>query len=211
MAPFTGTETPTVLSLSTSSAHNFSKKCVSSFNLIAGLGIEGDAHAGVNVQHRSRLHIKPPPPNLRQVHLMSSEQLHEYRDGGHSVQAGDLGENILTKGLDLLALGVGTRLKFMARELVAGDGSPSEDESDGDSQEDVSVPTIVITGVRNPCPQIEKFQKGLQEKCIVRDGDRKIIKRKAGIMATVEVGGLVTVGSHIKVIETDDHIEMGCV
>jgi len=175
----------TVLSVSVSSDHIFSKPPVESITLLANLGVEGDAHCGVTVQHRSRLHIKPPPPNLRQVHLIQSDLFREFekeQDGkSYTVQPGDLGENITTEGLDLLALGVGTRLHFF---------NPESDDKDEHS-------IVRVTGLRNPCPQISNFQKGLQERCLVRDAGRNIVERKAGIMSVVEVGGVVMKGGKI--------------
>jgi MOSC domain-containing protein YiiM len=175
----------TVISVSVSSDHAFSKPPLESINLLVNLGVEGDAHCGVTVQHRSRLHIKPPPPNLRQVHLIHSDlfrQFQQEQDGkSYTVQPGDLGENITTEGLDLLALGVGTRLHFF------------NPDSDGE----IAHPIVRVTGLRNPCPQISNFQKGLQERCLVRDASRNIVERKAGIMSVVEVGGVVMKGAKI--------------
>lgn len=129
------------------------------------------------MQHRSRLHIRPPPINLRQVHLIQSETLAE-----HELEAGEIGENITTAGIDLLALGSGTKLHF----------APDAAYAEGDDH-----PVLVVTGLRNPCPQIDKHRKGLQEVLLVRDEQRKIVGRKAGIMSTVEVGGVVRPGMRI--------------
>jgi MOSC domain-containing protein YiiM len=189
----------TVLSVSVSSDHAFSKPPVESINLLANLGVEGDAHCGVTVQHRSRLHIKPPPPNLRQVHLIQSDLFQEFeqeQDGkSYAVQPGDLGENITTKGLDLLALGVGTRLHFF------------NPDGDGESEH----PIIRVTGLRNPCPQISNFKKGLQERCLVRDAGRNIVERKAGIMSIVEVGGIVMKGAKIMAEMPEIYEALPCV
>lgn len=153
------------------------------------------------MQHRSRLHIKPPPLNLRQVHLIHSELFDEFSDGDLStgtdrVKPGDLGENITTQGLDLLAFGVGTRLHFVNR---------------GDKFAVGPHPVIRVTGLRNPCPQIQKFQNGLQEKCLVRDANGAIVKRKAGIMSVVEVGGMVAKGASIMVEEPTRYEPLPCV
>lgn len=189
-----------VLAVSTSANHVFSKINQSSITLIAGLGVEGDCHAGTTVQLRSRLKIKPPPPNLRQVHLMQSElfgQVQEkmnHEDG--SIRPGQLGENITTRGIDLLGLGEGTLLRF-----VAG-------ENDGGSDD---VAAVRIMGLRNPGLQIEKFRKGLQEQCIVRDDERKIVARKAGIMGVAEAGGIVKPGMRILVERLEIFKPLGCV
>jgi len=183
-----------VLSVSRSVSHNFSKEPTSSITLLEGLGVEGDCHAGVTVQHRSRLHIKPPPANLRQVHLIQDEILNQY-----DLKPSDIGENITTHGIDLLALSKGTKLHF----LLAG------------SSNDIKVagahPVLIVTGLRNPCPQIEKFRKGLQEKFIVRDANRNIVARKAGIMSVVEVGGKVDVGMTLVVEKPETFIALECV
>ncbi|KAJ9133417.1 hypothetical protein NKR23_g10722 [Pleurostoma richardsiae] len=176
--------------LALSSSHVFSKTPVPSLVLLSGLGVEGDCHNGVHVQHRSRLHIKPPPPNLRQVHLISSEILDEL-----DVRPGQLGENITTTGLDLLSLGTGTKLHFV----------PEGGKDDADH------PIIVLQGVRNPCPQVDKFRKGLRESFIVRDADRNIIGRRAGVMCTVERGGVVTLGMAIRAENTEPFKPLVCV
>jgi len=186
--------TPTVLSVSLSPTHVFSKQPTSSINLIAGLGVEGDCHLGTTVQHRSRLHIRPVPANLRQVHLVQNEILGQFH-----VKPCDIGENITTVGIDLLALGQGTKLHF----LPMG--------SQGDIRTADAHPVVVITGLRNPCPQIEKFKKGLQEKFVVRDAQRNIIGRKAGVMSTVEVGGQVQPGMKIVVEEPATFVNLECV
>ncbi|KAL4862487.1 hypothetical protein BDV12DRAFT_202982, partial [Aspergillus spectabilis] len=167
---------PLVLSVTSSPSHNFSKPTVSSITLIGGYGIEGDCHAGETVQHRSRLHIKPPPANLRQVHLIPIEILRQVsltlstNEKSQLFKAGALGQNITTEGIDLLALGVGTELHFV---------DPTNKTAE-------TRPIIVITGVRNPCPQIDKFQPGLKERFLVRDENRQIVGRLAGVMSTVK-------------------------
>lgn len=173
-----GSVEPTVVSVSVSPSHEFSKPTTPSIMLVKDLGVKGDAHLGTTVQHRSRQHIKPPPPNLRQVHIMHQEILDEFE-----LQPGDLGENVTIKGLNLLFLGKGTRLRFLEPK------STEEDEK--------NAPTVVLQGLRNPCPQIEKFKPGLQEKFLERDSDGKIAARKAGVMATVEKGGEIRAGMKI--------------
>ncbi|KAK3331334.1 pyruvate kinase-like protein [Apodospora peruviana] len=181
-----------VFALATSTEHGFSKTPVPSFTLITGLGIQGDCHSGEHVQHRSRLHIQPPPPNLRQVHLIPREILDAV-----NLQPGEIGDNITTAGLDLLAMGTGTRLRF-----VPGEGS----EDDGKPQ-----PVVVLQGVRNPCPQIDKFRPGLKELFITRDAEGKIAARTAGVMATVEVGGVVSEGMKVVVESPAEFRALQCV
>jgi MOSC domain-containing protein YiiM len=189
-----------ILSLSTSTQHTFSKTAVSSITLIPGLGIEGDCHAGATVQHRSRLHITPPPANLRQVHLIPIEILEKVSAGlsddekNRVMEPGALGQNITTRGLDLLSFSVGTELHF----------------DDASNPDGAAGAVIILTGLRNPCPQISKFQPGLQERFIVRDAERKIVGRLAGVMATVKVGGVVTTGSRIRAVAPPgEHVALG--
>ncbi|KAL5350794.1 hypothetical protein ACLOAV_004365 [Pseudogymnoascus australis] len=176
-----------VHSLSLSPTHSFSKPPVSSLTLIPGLGVEGDSHLGAEIQHLSRRAARPLPENLRQVHLISREFLEglvvkgEGGDGGggkgRGVRPGDLGENITTTGIDLESLTRGTILRF---------ASPSSTPSDSDAR-------IKITGLRNPCHQIEKFGKGLLAQCTVREGGR-VVQRKAGVMGVVLSGEEVEKG-----------------
>jgi hypothetical protein len=182
-----------VFALAKSASHEFSKVPVISLTLVAGHGVEDDCHNGIHVQHRSRLHIKPPPPNLRQVHLIPKEILEAF-----GVDPGQIGENVATAGIDLLSLGAGTRLHFLPA-----------DESDDNT---ISPhPIVVLQGLRNPCPQIDKFRPGLKEKFITRDEDRKIVARKAGVMGTVEVGGLITVDMKIVADSPEDFVALPCV
>ncbi|WP_425145819.1 MOSC domain-containing protein [Deinococcus sp.] len=163
-----------VLAVSADAGHRFSKRPVPCIRLLAGLGVEGDAHAGVTVQHRSRLAQDPSQPNLRQVHLIHAELHDELRAAGFEVSAGELGENLTTRGLDLLALPTGTR-------LYLGQGA-----------------LIEVTGLRNPCAQIEHFQPGLLAAVLGRD-ERGDLVRKAGIMAVVLRGGEVRAGDVVGV------------
>ncbi|EEH04596.1 MOSC domain-containing protein [Histoplasma capsulatum G186AR] len=197
-----------VLSVHASATHSFSKPRVPSITLLPGLGVRGDAHAGATVQHRSRLHISPPPPNLRQVHLMHVEILDAAGDdggdggdggsGGGKLRPGDLGENITTRGIDLLSLGKGTRLRFVG-------GGEEEEGGDGDGAE------VVVTGLRNPCPQINRFRSGLVEKFVVRGPDGRIVARKAGVMGIVERGGVVRPGMRILVERPPVYEALECV
>lgn len=196
----------TVLSVSLSPKHNFSKPPVQSINLLKNLGVDGDAHCGEDVQHLSRQHIVPLPPNLRQVHLIQSELLEEFRnpkgnDGEiYDVEPGDLGENITTAGLDLLAMGKGTKLHFM---------NPPRAKSFPKLGEQLV--TLRVTGLRNPCHQINAFRRGLQERCLERDVADEIAQRKAGIFAVVEVGGVLLKGAKIWVEESEVFEPLECV
>ena len=167
-----------------SDSHSFSKCTVDELVLVAGMGVEGDAHFGATVKHRSRVAADPTQPNLRQVHLMQSELQDELRAEGYSVQPGDLGENITTTGLDLLALPVGTVLRIGAGSLVA------------------------LTGLRNPCSQIDAFERGLLKHVVARDADGRVV-RKAGVMGVVLLGGTVARGDAIHVaLPPEPHIAL---
>jgi MOSC domain-containing protein YiiM len=165
---------PVVIAVSGSPAHRFSKQPVAEIRLLAGLGVEGDAHAGVTVRHRSRVLRDPAQPNLRQVHLLHAELLDELRGQGFTLQPGDIGENILTGGLDLLALPTGARLRL---------GEQAE---------------VEVTGLRNPCAQLDRFRPGLTSAVLLRRPDGTLV-RKAGIMALVLAGGTVRPGDAITV------------
>jgi MOSC domain-containing protein YiiM len=162
-----------VVAVARDSVHRFSKKLVSEIRIIDGLGVEGDAHLGRTVKHRSRVAIDPAQPNLRQVHLIHSELFEEVRAKGFNVHPADLGENITTAGIDLLALPRGTILRI-------GDGVELE-----------------VTGLRNPCYQINDFQPGLLS-AVLSKGERGEIVRKSGIMAVVKTGGIVKAGDVIQ-------------
>jgi MOSC domain-containing protein YiiM len=162
-----------VISLASAPTHRFSKAVVPEIRLLAGLGVEGDAHLGETVKHRSRVARDPTQPNLRQVHLIHAELLAEVAAQGFAVRPGDLGENVLTEGLDLLGLPRGARLTLGEAE-------------------------IEITGLRNPCAQIEAFQPGLLAQMLDRAPDGGLI-RKTGVMAVVLRGGVVRVGDAIAV------------
>jgi hypothetical protein len=197
--------TMSVHALSLSETHTFSKQLVPFLTLLPGLGIEGDCHCGETVQHRSRLHIRPKPKNLRQVHLLDLEILEEF-----DVKPGDLGENVTAVGVGLLGLARGARLHFLpaldAEDPEAGgaaNGSKDTSKVESGSEQDPALlktakhPILVVTGLRNPCSQISRFRAGLQEQFIVRDEERKIIARRAGVMSTVEVGGVIDLGMRI--------------
>ncbi len=163
-----------IVAVSRLGQHAFSKAPVPSITLRAGLGVEGDAHEGVTVKHRSRVAADPTQPNLRQVHLIHSELLDELNNKGFQVQPGDIGENILTRGLDLLALPRGARLHLGPHAIIE------------------------ITGLRNPCAQLDNFQQGLTAATLDRAEDGTLI-RKAGIMGIVLAGGELKAGDAIRV------------
>lgn len=163
-----------VLAVHANPGHEFSKRGCDAIQLLAGLGVEGDAHCGVTVKHRSRVARDPFQPNLRQVHLLHSELFDELKAQGFSIKPGDLGENITTRGIDLLALSTGC-------ELLLGDEA-----------------VVRITGLRNPCTQLDKFQPGLTAAVLDRMPDGELV-RKAGVMGVVLRGGKVTPGSPLKI------------
>lgn len=162
-----------VVAVARDSAHRFSKKVVSEIRIIDGLGVEADAHLGETIQHRSRVAIDPAQPNLRQVHLIHSELFEEVSAKGFKVQPADLGENITTAGIDLLSLPRGTVLKI------------------GETVE------LEVTGLRNPCQQINDFQAGLLS-AVLSKGTKGEIVRKSGIMTVVKTGGIVKAGDVIQ-------------
>jgi MOSC domain-containing protein YiiM len=158
-----------------SSAHRFSKEPAGEIHLLEGLGVDGDAHAGVLVQHLSRVRRDPSQPNLRQVHLIHAELFDEVAGSGHRVLPGDLGENVTTRGIDLLALPTGTLLRL---------GEEAE---------------VRVTGLRNPCVQIDAFDAGLLGQVVGRADDGSVV-RKAGVMAVVTRAGAVRDGDPITVL-----------
>jgi len=166
--------TSRVIAVCRSPSHTMSKPLEESINLLAGLGVEGDAHAGTTVKHRSRVARTPDLPNLRQVHLIHAELFAEVARDGFTVTPGLMGENITTQGIDLLALPRGTRLRLGPDALIE------------------------VTGLRNPCYQLDGLQMGLMRACLGRDETGDPI-RKAGIMAIVLEGGIVQAGDAIAV------------
>ena len=189
-----------VHALAKSDAHRFSKVSVPELTLVAGLGVEGDCHSGELVQHLSRVKIVPRPPNLRQVHLIPLETLRAV-----DVQPGQIGENVTTAGVALLELGRDTKLHFLPA------ASAAESDLDLADQETRPHAVVVVRGVRNPCPQIDKFRPGLKEQFLRRDEERKIIGRSAGVMGTVEHGGPVSLGMRIVVEPPEVHQQLECV
>jgi MOSC domain-containing protein YiiM len=167
-------EQPTVIAVHLDAKHRFSKTPTEQITLIAGHGVEGDAHAGATVKHRSRRRWNPSLPNLRQVHLMHAELFAELTKQGFDVQPGQLGENVTTRGVDLLTLPTGTLLHLGPEAVVE------------------------VTGLRNPCVQIDRFQPGLLKQVLNKD-DQGQLTRKAGIMSVVLHGGPVAPGDAITI------------
>jgi MOSC domain-containing protein YiiM len=163
-----------VEAVSRSSEYTFTKPNHPEIRLLAGLGVEGDVHQGVTVKHRSRIKRDPTAPNLRQVHLIHGELQDELRAAGFGVEPGSVGENVTTRGVDLLGLPTGTRL-HLGEEAV-----------------------VEVTGLRNPCLQLDGFQHGLMKAVLDRDADGALV-RKAGVMAVVLVGGPVRPGDAVRV------------
>lgn len=163
-----------VISVSRSAGHTFGKPTEDGIRLLAGLGVEGDAHMGETVKHRSRVRRDPTQPNLRQVHLVHAELHDELREAGFDVSAGGMGENVTTRGVDLLGLPTGTT-------LYIGENA-----------------SVRVTGLRNPCKQLDGLQSGLMEAVLDRDEHGNLV-RKAGIMGVVVTEGEVRPGDGIRV------------
>ncbi len=175
---------PKVISVSVRDGHGLGKTIASSIMLVAGEGVEGDAHRGVKVKHRSRVAKDPDQPNLRQIHLIHAELFGELAAKGFAVAPGELGENILTDGLALLNLPTGTRLGFPSGAM------------------------IVLTGLRNPCHQLNGHTSGLMNALLDRAPNGTLI-RKGGAMGIVERGGAVRKGDGIAIIPPDPpHLEL---
>jgi hypothetical protein len=168
------TSSGVVEAVSRAAEHTFSKPNAAVIRLLAGLGVERDAHLGRTVQHRSRVARDPSRPNLRQVHLIHGELHDELRAQGFDVTPGVMGENVTTRGVELLALPTGSRLRLGAEAVVE------------------------VTGVRNPCVQLDHFQQGLMAAVLDRDDVGNLI-RKAGVMAIVVTSGEVRPGDPIAV------------
>lgn len=175
---------PLVLSVSVSNSHTFHKSTCASIRLLAGLGVEGDAHCGATVKHRSRVKADPTQPNLRQIHLIHAELFDELREAGFRVLPGEIGENITTQGIDLLSLPVGTQLQLGEKAIVE------------------------LTGLRNPCVQLDRFQPGLMKALLGKNDDGSLI-RKSGVMGIVIAGGEVKPGDAIAVnLPPEPHCKM---
>jgi MOSC domain-containing protein YiiM len=164
----------TVLAVSRGPKHMMVKPEQDSITLLEGLGVEGDAHQGTTVKHRSRVARDPNQPNLRQVHLIHAELHEELQEGGFSITPGQMGENVTTRGVDLLGLPTGTKLHLGEAAVVE------------------------VTGLRNPCAQLDKIAKGLLAATLDHDEQGNLI-RKAGIMGIVLAGGEIRPGDAIRV------------
>jgi MOSC domain-containing protein YiiM len=164
----------TVTSVSLSPRHGFSKQVNLAIRLLAGLGVDGDAHLGVTVKHRSRVARDPSQPNLRQVHLIHAELHAELRAAGFDILPGEMGENVTTSGVDLLGLPAGAVLRLGADAAVK------------------------VTGLRNPCAQLDRFRPGLMQAVLGRDSVGALV-RKAGVMGIVLAGGDVRAGDAVTV------------
>lgn len=176
---------PVVTAVSRGPRHAFSKPNELWIRLLAGVGVEGDAHAGATVKHRYTARRHPGQPNLRQVHLLHAELHDALNAAGFDVGPGDMGENVTTRGIDLLGLPAGTRLRL------------------GDSA------VVEVTGLRDPCVQMDRFRPGLMRATLDRDARGGIV-RKAGIMAVVVAGGDVRPGDPIHVeLPPEPHRPLG--
>ncbi|WP_061299316.1 MOSC domain-containing protein [Herbidospora cretacea] len=167
-----------VEAVSRSAEYTFTKPNQGVITLVAGLGVEGDAHYGEKVRHRSRVARTPDAPNLRQVHLIHAELFEELARNGFTVTPGQIGENVTTRGVDLLGLPTGTLLRIGPEAVVE------------------------VTGLRNPCAQIDGFRHGLLKEVLDRDENGELV-RKAGIMSVVLKGGEIRPGDAIEVTLPD--------
>ena len=174
----------TVVAVHASRTHTMSKPGQLWIRLVAGLGVEGDAHSGATVKHRSRVARDPSRPNLRQVHLIAAELHDDLRGAGFDVAAGAMGENLTTRGVDLLGLPTGTRLRIGATAVVE------------------------VTGLRNPCAQLDTIQPGLMKATVDRGENGELI-RKAGVMAIVVADGEVRPGDPIRIeVPAEPHLPL---
>jgi MOSC domain-containing protein YiiM len=164
-----------VASVHCSGSHTMGKPARSAIRLVAGLGVDGDAHAGVTVRHRSRVARDPTAPNLRQVHLVAAELHDELRERGLAVAPGAMGENVTTRDVDLLALPTGTRLHLGPDAVVE------------------------VTGLRNPCRQLDGVREGLMTAVLAPGADGSMVRR-AGVMGIVVEGGEVRPGDPVGVV-----------
>jgi MOSC domain-containing protein YiiM len=170
--------TGTVAAVCAGAAHGPLKPRRATIELLSGLGVRGDAHAGVTVQHRSRARAHPGQPNRRQVHLLARELHEELAARGFPVAAGQMGENVLTAGVDLLDLPRGTRL-HLGDEAV-----------------------VELTGLRNPCTQLDGVQPGLMAAVLGRTPGGALVRR-AGVMAIVVRSGRVAAGDGIEAVRPE--------
>ncbi|MEN2785991.1 MOSC domain-containing protein [Sphingomonas qilianensis] len=169
------TVTAEVIAVAADGAHRFAKPRRNEIRLIEGLGVEGDAHLGVTVQHLSRQKKDPGAVNLRQVHLIHAELFDELAAKGFAVAPGELGENVTVRGIDLLGLPEGA-------VLALGNAA-----------------RVRVTGLRNPCKQIDRFQKGLMAALLNKAADGTLV-RKSGVMAVVVASGVVRAGDAVRIV-----------
>jgi len=175
---------PFVIAVSRSKTHTFSKPNQEAIQLIAGLGVEGDAHSGRTVKHRFLVKKDASRPNIRQIHLIHAELFDELEVKGYSVKPGELGENITTREVDLLGLPTGTILKIGSEVVVK------------------------VTALRNPCKQIDEFQKGLLKEVLYKDEEDNLV-RATGVMGIILKGGRVQPGDNILVeLPPEPHQEL---
>ena len=178
---------PQVIAVSLNPLHTFSKQSVPEIRIVENHGVEGDAHAGVKVQHLYRVRKNPNAPNLCQVHLVAEEFLEELQTLGFPIEPGQLGENVIVRGIDLFILPVGATLRLGSDALIE------------------------ITGLRDPCNQLNGLQPGLMKACLARDLDGAVI-RKAGVMAIARTSGTVRPGDPIHLeLPPPPHRKMGTV
>ncbi|MBV8682995.1 MAG: MOSC domain-containing protein [Caulobacteraceae bacterium] len=163
-----------VVAVARSGEHRFSKDVVDEIRLIVGVGVEGDCHGGASIQHLSRIARDPTQPNLRQVHLIHEELFEELRTKGFDIQPGAIGENVTTRGVDLLGLPEATRLRLGETAVVE------------------------VTGVRNPCVQLDRYREGLMQAVLERRPDGTLL-RKSGVMAIVLESGVVRAGDAVRI------------
>ena len=164
-----------VESVHRSGAYTMAKPSCPEIRLVAGIGVEGDIHAGTTVRHRSRVARDPTRPNLRQVHLIAAELHEELRERGFAVEPGVMGENVTTRAVDLLALPTGTQLHLGDQAVVE------------------------VTGLRNPCRQLDGVQEGLMAAVLGRDANGSLVRR-GGVMGVVVTGGEVRPGDRVRVV-----------
>jgi MOSC domain-containing protein YiiM len=173
-----------VEAVSTGAIHGIGKTNAGTIRLVAGLGVEGDVHAGETVKHRSRVRKDPTQPNLRQVHLIHTELHEELADQGFDVRPGEMGENVTTSGVELLALPTGARLRLGSDAIVE------------------------VTGLRNPCNQLDEIAPGLMKAVLDRDARGQLV-RKSGVMGVVVEGGEVRPGDSIEVeLPAEPHVRL---
>jgi MOSC domain-containing protein YiiM len=156
----------TVVAVSVRPDHFVSKENADSIRLLEGLGVEGDAHCGPKARHLSRVRRNPDEDNRRQVHLIQSELHDELRERGFELAPGQMGENVTTRGVDLLGLPAGARLR------LGGDA------------------VVEVTGLRTPCVQLDGIQPGLMKAVLAKRPDGEV-RSRTGVMGIVVAGGEV--------------------